>query len=227
MLTSLRPSGFAVRRRALALAAVALLALSTLGAWHLAAQRDDDAKRDTWQRPEEVMDLLGLREGSAAADIGCGEGYFVIHLARRVGGAGAAYAVDVDDDALDKLRKKAERAQLAQIHIVHSKSDDPQLPANSLDAVLIVNAYHEMREYDAMLRAIHAALKPGGRLAIIDAPGDSRDPRKNGYNDHTIAPKLVREDAERNGFRFRSEERGFDRPESSRRHWFFYIFEKS
>jgi predicted methyltransferase len=204
---------------------VVLAAIAGVATWHVAAQ-ENDAKRDAWQRPDEVMDLLALREGSSVADVGCGDGYFVMHLARRVSAAGAVYAVDVDEDALDKLRRKAERAEFTQVHIVRSQADDPKLPAGSLDAVLVVNAYHEMRQYDAMMRAFHAALKPGGRLAIIDAPGDARDPRKNGYNDHTIARQLVREDAERAGFRFRSEERGFERPESSRRNWFFYIFEK-
>ncbi len=194
-------------------------------------QRDqDETKRDAWQRPEEVMDALGIVPGSAVADIGCGEGYFVVRLARRVGPTGAVYAVDVDESALKKVRQRAEHEKLGQVRVIQSVPNDPSLPGPArdagLEAVLIVNAYHEMKEYDSMLRAVYAALKAGGRLAIIDAIGDDAASRARLQDEHESSEKMVREDAARAGFRFRSKEAGFERPESSRRHWFFLIFEK-
>ncbi len=188
----------------------------------------DDAKRDAWQRPGDVMDALGAHAGSHVADVGCGHGYFVMHLARRVGAEGVVYGVDVDDDALGKLRHSVEDAKLSNVRVVRSREDDPQLPAADLDAVLIVNAYHEMKHYDAMLRAILAALKPRGRLVILDAPGKENTSREEHQRKHTIAESLVREDAQHNGFQFVRKESNVEpnKEDSSRGSWFFLIFEK-
>jgi predicted methyltransferase len=188
--------------------------------------QDDGAKRDVWQQPERVMDALGLRSGSRVADVGCGEGYFVMHLAKRVGGEGRVYAVDVDVAALDKLQKRAEKEGFAQVEIVRSREDDTRLPADSVDAVLVVNAYHEMREAGAMLRSIRGALKPGGLLAIIDAPGRAEDDRDAHRRAHTIAEEMVKDDARRSGFDFLRREEGFHRPNGERKEWFFLLFRK-
>jgi predicted methyltransferase len=192
----------------------------------LPAQRARAAQqRDAWQRPAEVMDALGIVAGSRVADVGCGEGYFVLHLAERVGPEGTVYAVDIDEEVLEVTRRKAERAGFSQVRIVLGEAGNPKLPAGELDAVLIVNAYHEMQEYNAMLGAIYRALKPGGRLAIIDAEGKGQD-RSTLMREHRITVPIVRQDAERNGFRFREERPGFDRPGRRGRHFFFLIFEK-
>lgn len=204
---------------------ILFLAVLTGATGLLFAQREGTA-RDAWQRPAEVMDVLGITAGSAAADVGCGEGYFVEHLSRRVGHTGVVYGVDIDEEALRDLRRRVEREKLDNVKVIRGKTDDPLLPAESLDAVLIVNAYHEMREYNSILRAIQAALKPGGRLAIIDAIADDNASRNAQTGAHTISESHVRKEAESNGFHFRSKERGFERPESSRRNWFFLVFEK-
>jgi predicted methyltransferase len=172
------------------------------------------------------MDALGITTGSAVADVGCGDGYFVEHLSHRVGASGAVYGVDVDEDALRDLRKRVEREKLANVKVIHGKTTDPDLPADSLDAVLIVNAYHERRGYDAMLRAVRTALKPGGRLAIIDAVAEDNSSRSAQTQAHTIAESLVRKEAEAAGLRFRSKEKGFERTESNRKHWYFLVFER-
>ena len=188
--------------------------------------QDRDAHRDAWQRPEEVMDALGIAAGIAVADVGCGEGYFVLHLAHRVGATGAVYAEDVEDESLTAVRGKVEKEKLANVHLVHGTAVDPQLPENTLDAVLVVNAYHEFLEYDAMMKALLRSLKPGGRLGIIDPAGDERRTRAEHQKHHTITEKLVLDDAARNGFRFRSREPGFQSPEDKQRKFFFLIFER-
>lgn len=106
------------------------------------------------------------------------------------------------------------------------RHDDAMLPAASVDVVLVVNAYHEMRQFDAMLRSIHHALRPGGLLAVIDAGGSAERDRKAHRSAHTIAESIVVDDAARNGFRFLPREPGFERTESYRRAWFFLIFQK-
>lgn len=197
-----------------------------LACWALAAPAQRDAARDRWQRPAEVMDILGIGPGSAVADVGCGEGYFVEHLSRRVGPEGTVYAVDIDESALRQLRRRVERENLGNVRVIKGKEDDPLLPAGALDAVLIVNAYHEMREHDAVLQAIYQALKPGGRLAVIDAPDGESQSREEQFRRHAVSESLVRSDAERAGFHFHSRQRDFERPESRRRVWYFLVFEK-
>jgi predicted methyltransferase len=220
----LLPSPVPLRwRRDVVLALLALLAAAWASSIAVFAQ--EDAKRDSWQRPEQVMDALGLVAGSRVADVGCGEGYFVVRLARRVGSEGRVYGVDVDEEALRKLRRRVRDEGLANVEVIEGKNDDPLLPAGSLDAILVVNAYHEMREYDAMLRSMHAALKPGGRLVIIDAEGRPENDRAAHRSAHTIAERMVREDAVRHGLRFLRAEPPFERPDGDR-DWFFLVFEK-
>lgn len=212
-------------RRWLTLLSVTLV-LGMAGLAAAAWPQEDGARRDAWQRPADVMDALGIGDAAVVADLGCGEGYFTERLSRRVGPQGTVYAVDVDDDALGKLRERIRRENLQNVKLVRARSDNPMLPENSLDAVLIVNAYHEMREHDAVLRAVCAALRAGGRLGVIDASGEAQDSRERGYSRHTIVESFVRQDAERAGLRFRSKERGFERPNSDRKLWFFLVFEK-
>jgi len=202
---------------------VLLLALGLLSTGLLG--QDGGPARDAWQRPQEVMDALGLAAGSVVADVGCGRGYFTFHLAQRVTPAGRVYAVDIDEGDLQSIRNRAKRERLTQIQTVLGRIDDPQLPTGSLDAALVVNAYHEMREYDAMLARIYAAVKPGGLLAIIDSPSEAGQRRGSYYSRHRMPEDVVREDATRAGFRFLRAEPGFVRPQSNRE-FYFLVFEK-
>ena len=78
------------------------------------ARQDGGSKRDAWQRPDEVFQALGIGPGSAVADVGCGDGYFVSRLARRVGREGVVYAEDVDDEVLAKVRRKVDKEKFAK-----------------------------------------------------------------------------------------------------------------
>lgn len=198
------------------------LSLSAVALPLLTAQQ---SARDAWQRPAEVMDALGVGEGSVVADIGCGRGYFSVHLARRVGPSGLVYAVDIDAAALASLTRLATRNKLTPIRPVLSQPDDPRLFPASLDVALIVNSYHEFRHYDAMLAKIYTALKPGGRLGIIDRPIDPGHPRRYYFRRHRLPKQLVLEDAARHGFLFRREAPGFTRPGDTAQ-MYFLIFQK-
>jgi predicted methyltransferase len=187
--------------------------------------QDDWKARDQWEKPQQVMDALGIKPGSIVADVGAGEGYFTFHLAARVGPTGKVYAEDIRDDRLGKIHSRADKEKLTQIETVHGETDDPRLPAEQMDVVLISNAYHEMRDYDKMLKAIFRALRPGGLLAIIDAPAKPGEPRESYYDRHRIPEELVREDTARNGFTLLREQPTFTPPDSDRT-YFFLIFEK-
>jgi predicted methyltransferase len=189
------------------------------------SQESDRArKRDEWQRPAEVMDALGVKSGHRVADIGSGYGYFTFRLAARVGAEGKVYAVDIDEEAIDKVRQRKERERLGQVEPILGESGDPRLP-NDLDAVLIVDTYHEFRDYDRMTQAVFRALKPGGRLVIIDGEGPSGRPRAEYHRLHTIPAELVREEVARHGFVFKESRPGFYDAEYSKK-FYFLIFER-
>lgn len=201
-----------------------LLAVSWLAAPLIG--QDDWKARDAWQKPQEVMDVLGIKAGSIVGDVGAGEGYFTFHLAERVGPSGKVYAEDILADRLDKIRERASTEKLTQIETILGSADDPRLPAASLDVILVVNAYHEMRDHDAMLRGMFRALKPGGLLAIIDAPpAKAGQPRESYYEHHRIPEHFVREDTARNGFTFLRQRPTFIPPDRDRT-YFFLIFQK-
>lgn len=198
-----------------------------LGLAAVPACGEDWRERDRWQRPAQVMDVLGVTSGAVVADVGAGDGYFTVHLARRVGPTGRVYAVELRDSELQAIRRRSRKDRLAQVETVRGEAADPRLPADALDAALVVNSYHEMTEHDAMLRGLWRSLRPGGRLGIIDKvaePGQSRE----GYAArHAIPADLVRRDAERQGFRFVREAQGFNRPRRGGEAWYYLVFEKA
>ena len=145
---------------------------------------------------------LALAPGSVMADVGAGDGAYAVPLAQIVGPTGRVIAVDISARALDRLRARIDREGVSNITVVHGDVDNPKLEPASLDAVLIVNAYHEMTEYGLMLRHIRAALKPAGRLVIADFASPSRrgDPRAAQTRRHEIAPELVLQEVRAAGF---------------------------
>ncbi len=185
---------------------------------------DRDRKRDEWQRPVEVLEALGVKPGQRIADIGCGSGYFTFHLAARVGEEGKVYAVDIDEAAIKKVQVRKERENLKQVEPILGESADPRLP-NDLDAVLIVDTYHEFRAFDQIMQAVLRALKPGGRLVIIDGEGPAGRPRTEYHRLHTIPAELVQAEVTRNGFVFKESRPGFYDEEYGKKMYFF-IFEK-
>jgi len=208
-----------------ALASVAMLA----GLLHLRAAQDDKARfaaRDAWQRPEEVMDKLDIKSGSVVADVGCGSGYFTFHFAGRVGAMGKVYAEDLDAEVLRKIQARANEEHLTQIETIQGKPDNPDLPVEQLDAILVMNAYHEMKDFNQMLSGMYRALKPGGKLVIIDHEADPGEPRSEYQDRHRIPEQLVRQDLARNGFHFLRSEPGFLSADTQKQ-FYFLIFEKA
>ena len=121
------------------------------------------------------------------------------------------------------MRHGKEREKLAQVDRTW-RSDDPHLP-NDLDSVLIVDSYHEFRDYDRMMKAVFRAMKPGGRLVIIDGEAPSGKRRTEYHRLHAIPPELVREEVARNGFVFKESRPGFYDAEYGKK-MYFLVFEK-
>ena len=132
--------------------------------------------RDAWQKPEQVMDTLAIGEGSVVADVGAGGGWFTVRLARRVGPNGVVFAQDVQPQMLDSISRRIVREGLANVRYIRGERRDPKLPAATLDAVLMVDTYHEFENPVALLRGVRAALKPGGRVGIINFQMDGGGP---------------------------------------------------
>ena len=127
--------------------------------------------RDIWQHPEAVMDKLGIAEASVVADIGAGAGWFTIRLARRVGPNGAVYAEDVQQEMLAAISRRVNSLGLTNVKGVLGEDSDPKIPPASLDAALMVDAYHENDDRDervSLLRNLAKALRPNGRIGLID-----------------------------------------------------------
>ncbi|HEX9120616.1 MAG TPA: class I SAM-dependent methyltransferase [Terriglobales bacterium] len=124
---------------------------------------------------ERVMDLLAIKHGVAVADIGAGSGWFTVRAARRTGTTGKVYAVDINPDFLQHIRERAQQDGLHNIETILDEEDDPRLPANSVDSVLLLKTYHEIAKPVPFLKNLRKALRPGARVGIIDRSGNGED----------------------------------------------------
>ena len=188
-----------------ALAGLALwLALGTVTTSGVSAPRQTsrEVTREGWQRVPDVVKALGIGPGSVVADVGAGGGFFTVRLAKIVGPQGRVIAVDVDKSVIRGLQQRVETEKLSNVEVVQGAVDDPMLPPGELDGVLIVNAYHEMTEHQVMLGHIKRALKPGGRLVLVEPnrPSQKGRTREELALDHLIDPESVRQDLTDAGF---------------------------
>lgn len=122
-----------------------------------------------------VMDLLGIVPGKSVADIGAGSGWFTVRAAARVERSGKVYAEDINPVAIQTISERAKKQHLANIETVQGTADDPKLPPDSVDAVLMLKAYHEIAHPEQLLHNLKPALRPGAKLGIIDRNGNGAD----------------------------------------------------
>lgn len=125
-------------------------------------------EREREERPEQMLDALGLRPGMRVADVGAGVGYHTVRLARRVGPTGHVWATDIQEEMLAQLRRRVEAAGLTNVTAVHTRPDETGLPEGQLDLVLMVDVFHEVAEPEVLLAKLARALAPGGRLALVE-----------------------------------------------------------
>lgn len=153
----------------------------------------DTPGRDERLQINRVMDILGISSGKRVADIGAGSGWFTVRAARRVGEAGQVYAVDINPEATEYITKRAQKEQLQNVKTILSKPDDPLLPADSVDAVLLLKTYHEVAHPVTLMRNLRAALRSGAKVGIIDRNGNGED--------HGVGSDVVIREAKEAGFR--------------------------
>jgi arsenite methyltransferase len=124
--------------------------------------------RALWQKPDQIMDAVHVAENSTVADIGAGAGWFTIRLAQRVGPNGLVYAQDVQRLMLDAIKRRVQREGLQNVETRQAHGSDPNLPTKALDAILMVDAYQEVENRVVYLRNLAGALKPKGRIGIVN-----------------------------------------------------------
>jgi len=128
----------------------------------------DRAERDLEEEPDRAIALLSLKPGAVVADVGAGSGYMTERLAKRVGSAGKVYAVDIQPEMLRLLNQRLIARRITNVVAIQGNVDDPRLPPSMLDLELLVDVYHEFSAPQAMLRHLREALKPDGRLVLLE-----------------------------------------------------------
>jgi ubiquinone/menaquinone biosynthesis C-methylase UbiE len=154
-----------------------------------------ESERDQWQRPVEVLRALDLRPGNTVVDLGSGAGYFALKLSPIVGKEGQVLAVDIRKLSLSFLWIRAFLSQKRNLHLILSDEDNPRLPPGTVDAVLIANTFHELRDPKVILDHVSRSLRAGGRLVIVD-----RSPPKNGSHVHEVERSSVEAELREVGF---------------------------
>jgi ubiquinone/menaquinone biosynthesis C-methylase UbiE len=145
---------------------------------------------------------LKIKEGSTVADIGCHEGYMTVKLSKKVNTDGIVYAVDVEQGKLDRLEKHLADRKIQNVRLVKGDYDNPKLPVNSLDAVIILDTYHEMDDHDKILQHVMTSLKNGGRLILCEPIADARkkSTREEQEKKHELGMNFALEDLKKAGF---------------------------
>ena len=156
-------------------------------------------EREDEENPDLAMRLIRVTRGSTVADVGAGSGYFTIRLARAVGATGKVYAVDIQQGMLDLLQRAVTKEKLTNVIPVLGAPDDPRLPAESLDLVLMVDVYHELSSPQTTLAHLMRALKPGGRLVLLEYRAE--DPDVPILPEHKMTKAMVKLEIEHEGFK--------------------------
>ncbi len=127
------------------------------------------------EEPLKTLNFMGLRDGDIVADIGCGNGFYTLQIAPRIGPHGAVFAVDVQQGMLDLMLARREEAGIKNVYPILGSFVDPMLPPGKVDWILLVDAYHEFSNPEAMLARMKESLAPGGRIALLEYRGE-QDP---------------------------------------------------
>lgn len=187
--------------KAIALCSLVLLFLGPLPGFSQYIQTDWN-ERDEWMNVAALMDFLKIAPGDTVADIGCHEGYFTLHLSDKVGNSGKVYAVDVAEYRIDALKEYLKSKKVHNVLPIVGDFDNPKLPVNTLDAIIVMDTYHEMDAHESILLYLKTALKSDGRLLILEKlKAHKRDSDRNDQvSAHTISADYVREELLEAGF---------------------------
>ena len=162
--------------------------------------------RDAYQRPDQIMDALLIGDGSRVADLGAGGGWFTVRLARRVGPNGRVYAEDIQPEMIGAIDRRVEREGLQKVvKTVLGTPTDPKIP-ELVDAVLIVDAYHEMEQPVTLLRNLAKSLKPTGVIGIVNYRRDGNAAGPGPKLEERVEPEQVIRDARAAGLELKKQE---------------------
>lgn len=131
--------------------------------------------RETRLQIDRVMTLLAIAPGKTVADIGAGSGWFTVRAARRVGPTGVVFAEDINPEAVHAIEARATKEQLSNVRTILGTPDELKLADDSVDAALMLKVYHEIAHPVPVMKELRRALKPGGRVGIIDRNGNGTD----------------------------------------------------
>lgn len=159
-------------------------------------------ERQEEEEPDRALRILKIPKGAVVADVGAGSGYMSIRMAKIVGPEGKVYANDIQLGMLDLLRKNVEKAKLTNVTPVLGTVNDPRLPADSLDLILMVDVYHEFSQPQAMLQKMREALKSTGRLVLLEYRAE--DPAVPILPEHKMTRAQVKLEVEHEGFKLAS-----------------------
>jgi len=160
----------------------------------------DRISRESEETPELALDLIGITPGTVVADVGAGSGYMTTRLAQRVGPGGQVLAEDIQPGLLSLLHDKLERDHIRNVELIVGTEDDAGLPADAVDLVLLVDVYHELSRPAAMMQSLKRALKPSGRLVLVEYRKE--DPSIPIADIHRMSIAEIRNEVEAEGFRF-------------------------
>jgi len=135
---------------------------------HAGADWLERREREKEEAPTKLHEILKLKAGDVVADIGAGSGYHTFRLAEKVGAKGKVYAVDIQPEMLDIIKKRMKEKKLENVVPVQGTETDPKLPQNSVDMILLVDVYHEFSHPWEMTTVMVKALKPGGRMIFVE-----------------------------------------------------------
>jgi len=155
-------------------------------------------EREAEEEPARAIEALDIKPGMTVADIGAGSGYYTVRLARKVGADGKVYATDIQVGMLSIIQRRAAMEKLTNIVPVLGAADDPKLPAGSVDLALMVDVYHELAAPQAFVRRLREALKPDGRLVLIEFRKE--DPRVPIKEEHKMSVAEVRQELSADGY---------------------------
>jgi ubiquinone/menaquinone biosynthesis C-methylase UbiE len=166
---------------------------------HQGAAWLDRSERDAEEQPDKALDAIGLRPGMVVADVGAGTGYMTLRMAARVGAGGRVFANDLQPEMLQMLSSRLDRLGVSNVTLVKGDVADPHLPAAAIDLILLVDVYHEFAEPQQMLRKMREALKPDGRLVLLEYRKE--DPAVPIRPEHKMSVAEAKLEVEAEGFR--------------------------
>ena len=186
---------------------------------------DDWANRDKWQKVPELLKAMNIKPGAKVADVGAHKGYMAMHLAKAVGASGKVYAVDLDAYKLGILKDNAKERGFENIETIKGKYDDPLLPTGQLDAIILMDTYHEIGKPIKFLKKLKKALKPGGRIVIADEIRTYRKKlsRKEQTEKHNIDIGFVRYDFKKAGLKPADSKYPFSYWKQKKERWMWYL----